>query len=103
VWRRRQTDREHVVGNPSTSNQQRGRAYKKGGTVTIANVGGQTWPCQFNPFNPAVYQESLGFVYEPLTFVNVLKSGGTTPMLASSFAWSAAKDSIVFTIRSGVK
>ncbi len=66
-------------------------------------MGGQTWPCQFNPFNPAVNQEANGFVYEPLVFVNVLKNGATTPMLASAFKWSANKDSIVFTIRDGVK
>src|SRR3954452_15460971 len=42
--------------------------HKKGGQVTIVNVAGQTWSCQFNPFNPAVYQESQGFVYEPLVF-----------------------------------
>src|SRR5882757_10875310 len=82
--------------NPQTSTTSGGAAgaYKKGGTVTIANVGGQTWPCQFNPFNPAVNQVALGFVYEPLTFVNVLKSGATTPMLATGFSWSPTKDSI---------
>ncbi|MFF0342664.1 ABC transporter substrate-binding protein [Kribbella sp. NPDC004875] len=80
-----------------------GGEHKKGGTVTIANVGGQTWPCQFNPFNPAVNQAANGFVYEPLTFVNVLKSGATTPMLATAFSWSPNKDSVVFTIRDGVK
>jgi peptide/nickel transport system substrate-binding protein len=92
--------------NPSSSASSSGGAagqYKKGGTVTIANVGGQTWPCQFNPFNPSVNQVALGFVYEPLTFVNVLKAGATTPMLATDFAWSPKKDSIVFTIRDGVK
>ncbi len=91
--------------NPSSSTSSGGSTgqYKKGGTVTIANVGGQTWPCQFNPFNPAVNQVALGFVYEPLTFVNVLKAGATTPMLATAFTWSPAKDSIVFTIRDGVK
>jgi peptide/nickel transport system substrate-binding protein len=80
-----------------------GGQYKKGGTVTIANVAGQTWPCQFNPFNPSVNQVALGFVYEPLTFVNVLKAGATTPMLATGYTWSPKKDSIVFTIRDGVK
>ncbi|WP_427892723.1 ABC transporter substrate-binding protein [Kribbella sp. GL6] len=92
--------------NPSTSTSSGGGGggeHKQGGTVTIANVGGQTWPCQFNPFNPAVNQESSGFVYEPLTFVNVLKAGATTPMLATAFTWSPKKDSIVFTIRDGVK
>jgi peptide/nickel transport system substrate-binding protein len=93
--------------NPSSSASSSGGGstgeHKKGGTVTIANVGGQTWPCQFNPFNPAVNQVALGFVYEPLTFVNVLKAGATTPMLASAFTWSPKKDSIEFTIRDGVK
>jgi peptide/nickel transport system substrate-binding protein len=87
----------------STSNSQGGGAYKKGGTVTIANVGGQTWPCQFNPFNPSVNQAANGFVYEPLIFVNVLKNGATTPVLATGFSWSPKKDSVVFTIRDGVK
>ncbi|HWD77920.1 MAG TPA: ABC transporter substrate-binding protein [Kribbella sp.] len=93
--------------NPSSSASSSGGGgtgeHKQGGTVTIANVGGQTWPCQFNPFNPAVNQEANGFVYEPLTFVNVLKAGATTPMLATDFTWSPKKDSIVFTIRDGVK
>ncbi|TDO58935.1 peptide/nickel transport system substrate-binding protein [Kribbella sp. VKM Ac-2571] len=92
--------------NPSSSSSSGGGStgeHKKGGTVTIANVGGQTWPCQFNPFNPAVNQVALGFVYEPLTFVNVLKAGATTPMLATAFTWSPKKDSIDFTIRDGVK
>ena len=91
--------------NPSatTSSGAGSGAYKKGGTVTIANVAGQTWPCQFNPFNPAVNQQALGFVYEPLIFVNVLKSGETTPMLASAYTWSDKKDSVVFTVRSGAK
>jgi len=76
---------------------------KQGGTVTIANVAGQTWTCQFNPFNPAVNPESLGFVYEPLVYVNVLRNQEETPMLASSYKWSGDNKSITFTIRSGVK
>lgn len=76
---------------------------KKGGTITIANVGGQTWTCHFNPFNPAVNSTSIGFVYEPLVFVNLMKDQAETPMLASSYQWSADKKSIVFTVRDGVK
>ncbi|GAA5190344.1 ABC transporter substrate-binding protein [Rugosimonospora acidiphila] len=75
---------------------------KKGGTVTISNEQGQTWTCQFNPFNPANYLESVGFVYEPLVFVDLLNNQAETPMLASSYQWSADKKSIVFTIRDGV-
>lgn len=77
--------------------------HKQGGEVTIANVAGQTWSCQFNPFNPSVYQQSIGFVYEPLVYVNLLKDQAETPMLATSYTWSADKKSIVFDIRQGVK
>jgi peptide/nickel transport system substrate-binding protein len=77
--------------------------HKQGGTVTISNEQGQTWPCQFNPFNPSVNPEALGFVYEPLIYVNLLNNQAETPMLASSYKWSADKKSIVFTIRDGVK
>jgi peptide/nickel transport system substrate-binding protein len=77
--------------------------HKKGGTVTIANEQGQTWTCQFNPFNPAVYAESIGFVYEPLIFVDELNNQAETPMLATGYQWNADKTSIVFTIRDGVQ
>ncbi|BEP15145.1 ABC transporter substrate-binding protein [Acidothermaceae bacterium B102] len=80
-----------------------GGNFKPGGTVVISNEQGQTWPCQFNPFNPAVNSEADGFVYEPLVYVNALKNGAETPMLASSYTWSADQKSIVFTIRDGVK
>jgi peptide/nickel transport system substrate-binding protein len=77
--------------------------HKQGGTLTIANEQGQTWTCQFNPYNPAVNAYSIGFVYEPLVFVNLLKNQAETPMLASSYKWGADKKSIVFTVRDGVK
>jgi peptide/nickel transport system substrate-binding protein len=75
---------------------------KPGGTVTISNEQGQTWPCQFNPFNPANNAESLGFVYEPLVYVNLLNNAAETPMLATSYKWSDDKKSVTFTIRDGV-
>ncbi|MGH3414985.1 MAG: ABC transporter substrate-binding protein, partial [Actinocrinis sp.] len=77
--------------------------HKKGGTVTISNEQGQTWTCRFNPFNPAAYLESNGFVYEPLIFVDELNNQAETPMLATSYQWNADKTSIVFTVRGGVK
>jgi len=76
---------------------------KQGGTVTISNEQGQTWPCQFNPFNPSNNLESVGFVYEPLIFVNLLNNQAETPMLATGYKWDANKTSVVFTIRDGVK
>jgi peptide/nickel transport system substrate-binding protein len=78
-------------------------SHKKGGTVTISNAQGQTWPCQFNPFNPANNQVADGFVYEPLVYVNLLKNQAETPMLATSYKWGADKKSIEFTVRDGVK
>jgi peptide/nickel transport system substrate-binding protein len=72
-------------------------------SVTIVNVLGTTWTCGFNPFNGNVQQLSFGTVYEELTFVNGLKSGQTTPWLASSNAWSNHNKTLTFTIRSGVK
>jgi peptide/nickel transport system substrate-binding protein len=87
----------------STASVDLNAARKQGGTVTISNEQGQTWPCQFNPFNPANVNESLGFVYEPLIFVNILNNQAETPMLATGYKWSADKKSIVFTIRDGVK
>jgi peptide/nickel transport system substrate-binding protein len=76
---------------------------KQGGTVTIANTQGQTWPCQFNPFNPAANAVSLGFVYEPLVYVNLLNNQAETPMLATGYAWSDGDKTIKFTIRDNVK
>jgi len=76
---------------------------KIGGTVTISNESGGLWTCGFNPFNPSVQFLSLGILYEPLVFVNALKSAATTPWLASSYAWSNNNTTLTFTIRSGVK
>jgi peptide/nickel transport system substrate-binding protein len=100
--------KKKVSARPSGSASQEGSStenatHKQGGTVTISNEQGQTWTCQFNPFNPAVNLESIGFVYEPLVFVNLLNNQAETPMLAKSYSWGPGKKSIVFTIRDGVK
>jgi peptide/nickel transport system substrate-binding protein len=72
-------------------------------SVTIVNVLGTTWTCGFNPYNGNVQQLSFGTVYEELTFENALKSGQTTPWLASSYTWANHNRKLTFTIRSGVK
>jgi peptide/nickel transport system substrate-binding protein len=90
-------------GGTSSKNVDDNKPKKQGGTVTIVNVQGQTWPCAFNPFNPANNSVSIGFVYEPLIFVNLLKNQAETPMLASSYKWGDAKKSITFTVRDNVK
>lgn len=97
---------QHRGGSTSTSSSAAASdngPHKKGGTVTISNEQGQTWTCRFNPFNPAAYLESNGFVYEPLIFVDELNNSAETPMLATGYQWNADKTSIVFTIRDGVK
>jgi peptide/nickel transport system substrate-binding protein len=73
------------------------------GTLTISNESGSLWTCGFNPYNPAVDGTTVGFEYEPLVFVDTLESGKTTPMLASSYAWSDNNKVLTFTIRKGVK
>src|SRR5262245_61345419 len=99
-----------ACGSSGSSNSSNGGSATPGGagtaasgTVTIANVQGQTWTCGFNPFNPAVNTLSVGPVYEPLVYVNALKNQEATPMLASAFEWSADKTTLTFTIRDGVK
>jgi peptide/nickel transport system substrate-binding protein len=74
-------------------------------SVTISNEQGTTWACGFNPFNASVLSEGLVFgqIYEELVYVNSLKSGATTPWLASAYTWSNGNKTLTFTIRSGVK
>jgi len=79
-------------GNTSTSS-----------TLTISNENGALWTCGFNPLNASDTLLSVGFMYEPLVYVNPLQGGKTTPMLASSYAWGAGNKSLTFTIRQGVK
>jgi peptide/nickel transport system substrate-binding protein len=80
-----------------------GASAAAGSSVTISNAQGTTWTCGFNPFNANLVSWSFGPVYEPLVFVNALKSGATTPWLASAYAWSNHNRTLTFTIRSGVK
>ena len=72
-------------------------------TVTISNENGQLWTCGFNPYNGSTTLLSVGFVYEPLVFVNPLQNGKTTPMLATAWKWGAGNKTLTFTIRKGVK
>lgn len=71
--------------------------------VTISDEYGQTWTCQFNPYNSSDTGFSFGPIYEMLTFVDGLKSGATTPWLATKYAWSNGNKTLTFTIRQGVK
>jgi peptide/nickel transport system substrate-binding protein len=90
-------------GGSSTTSTVSGSKNAVGGKVVIANETGSTWTCQFNPFNPADTSSSFGFVYEPLMFVNVLKSSNApAPMLASSSEWTNGFKTLTFTIRKGV-
>ena len=71
--------------------------------LTISNENGALWTCGFNPFNPSDTLVSVGFVYEPLVYVNPLQNGATTAMLAASWSWGPDNKSLVFNIRHGVK
>ncbi len=72
-------------------------------TLVISNENGALWTCGFNPLNSSYNLLSVGFIYEPLVYVNPLQNGKTTPMLASSYSWGAGNKSLTFTIRQGVK
>jgi peptide/nickel transport system substrate-binding protein len=74
-----------------------------GGTVSISDEWGITWPCQFNPYNATVNYDSFGPIYEMLVYVDSLKNGATTPWLATKWAWSNNDRTLTFTIRNGVK
>src|SRR5438309_11418947 len=79
---------------------------KVGGKLVIDNESGSTWSCQFNPFNPSVSGTAVGFMYEPLEFVDALKtnpdgSNVVTPWLASDSSWNADFTTLTFTIRDG--
>ncbi|WP_243064839.1 ABC transporter substrate-binding protein [Humibacter sp. RRB41] len=87
-----------VVAGCSSSNSSGSSA-----SLRIANVGGATWTCALNPFNPAVFQESFGFAYEPLIYMNTLKNGEQTPMLATKATWSDDFKTLTMAIRKGVK
>lgn len=83
-----------------------GNTGKVGGKLVIDNESGSTWSCQFNPFNPSVSGQAIGFMYEPLEFVDALKTNAdgsnvVTPWLASDASWNAAFTTLTFTIRDG--
>ena len=71
--------------------------------LTISNENGALWTCGFSPLNTSDTLLSVGFIYEPLVFVNPLQNGKTTPMLATSWTWGPGNKSLTFTIRQGVK
>ncbi|MGD1033280.1 MAG: ABC transporter substrate-binding protein [Candidatus Dormibacteria bacterium] len=76
-----------------------------GGKLVIDSYMGTTWPCTFNPFNPALNFLTVGFTYETLEYINDLQSGTSQaqPWLATGSAWSNNFETLTFTIRSGVK
>ena len=95
-----------VVGLAATATACGGsKSSSSGGStsVTISNEQGTTWTCGFNPFNGSVNFLSFGTEYEELMYVNGLKSGATTPWLATGYAWSNGNKTLTFTIRKGVK
>ncbi|HTT26780.1 MAG TPA: ABC transporter substrate-binding protein [Solirubrobacteraceae bacterium] len=46
---------------------------------------------------------SFGWIYEPLEYVNILKTGSVTPWLATTSAWSNGYKTLTFTVRDGAK
>jgi peptide/nickel transport system substrate-binding protein len=92
------------TGTKTTTAAAAANSGKVGGKLVIGSYLGTTWSCHFNPFNPAENVLSVGFVYEPLEYINILESSNPPkPWLASSSAWSDSDRTLTFTVRSGVK
>jgi peptide/nickel transport system substrate-binding protein len=91
------------AGSGSSTNSGGGGKAATKSTLTISNENGALWTCAFSPLNTSDTLLSVGFVYEPLVYVNPLQGGKTTPMLATSWNWGAGNKSLTFTIRQGVK
>ena len=91
------------AGSSSSSSSGSSGKTSTSSVLTISNENGTLWTCGFNPLNASDTLLSVGFMYEPLVYVNPLQDGKTTPMLASSWTWGAGNKSLTFTIRPGVK
>jgi peptide/nickel transport system substrate-binding protein len=72
-------------------------------SVSISDEYGVAWNCHFNPYSGSDQFASFGPIYEELVFIDSLKSGATTPWLATAWAWSNSNKTLTFTIRNGVK
>jgi len=73
-----------------------------GGTLVVDNATGSLWTGSFSPFSVAVNTTSLGILYEPLMYVNIINNQ-ITPWLATGYRWSNGNKILTFTIRQGVK
>src|SRR6204780_3417870 len=91
------------AGSSSSSSSASGGKTTTSSVLTISNENGALWTCGFNPLNAPDTLLSVGFMYEPLVYINPLQDGKTTPMLASSWKWGAGNKSLTFTIRPCVK
>jgi peptide/nickel transport system substrate-binding protein len=95
-----------TAGSSTTTSSGTGTSSAKAATnstLTISNENGALWTCGFSPLNTTYTLLSVGFIYEPLVYVNPLQNGKTTPMLATAWQWGAGNKTLTFTIRQGVK
>jgi peptide/nickel transport system substrate-binding protein len=90
------------AGSSSTPTSTASANTSTNSTLVISNENGALWTCGFNPFNSSDTLLSVGFMYEPLVYINPLQNAKTTPMLASSYSWGTGNKSLTFTIRQGV-
>lgn len=74
-----------------------------GGLVTVSTGSAGAFVADFNPFSPNVQVAANGMVYEPLFYLNTVKTGQVTPWLGTSYAWSNAGQTLSFQLRHDVK
>lgn len=93
------------VGGPQAARAAAGRAHAHvamGGTLVVDNATGALWNGSFSPFSVAVNFTSLGIIYEPLVYINIINNQ-TTPWLATGYRWSNGNKTLTFALRSGVR
>ncbi|MGO9196690.1 MAG: ABC transporter substrate-binding protein [Acidimicrobiales bacterium] len=86
-----------------SSGKSSGTSSPSSNAITISDEYGETWPCEFNPYNSSDVGFSFGPVYEELVYQNLIQSGKPTPWLATKWAWSDGNKTLTFTIRQGVQ
>jgi len=72
------------------------------GVLTVTTGAAGTFADDFNPFSPNQEDATNGMIYEPLFFFNTVKTGQTSPWLATSYTWSDGGKTLDFQLRHGV-
>jgi len=79
-----------------------GAQITRGGTLVVDNATGALWNDSFSPFSVAVNFTSIGIIYEPLMYINIV-TAKVTPWLATGYRWGDNNKTLTFTLRQNVR